>query len=200
MTGFVLRSSAVKGWPHMDVRAYDQPVPEPYTPSDPQVAAHQLRLLRLEILAPSVMIALFEGEPQMVVLEEPHHGVQFGVQPGPSGLTVPLRDPRGSQVLQNGDAIPVTVPTRRQRSDVLRVAALRDALQDATRGASAGDPADRLGVLRHLGAESALAAALPGHRGPRRRCAPGDRPYVQVAQIVEQAGVLASVKLILGVH
>jgi hypothetical protein len=200
VTGFVLRSSAVKGWPHMDVRAYDQPIPEPYTPADPQVTARQLRLLRLEILAPSVMIALFEGEPQMVVLEEPHHGVQFGVLRGPSGLTVPLRDPHGNQVLQNGDAIPVVVPTRRQRSDVIRVAALRNALQDAT----AAHPQ----AIQQTGAASFAISVLDppwrqhfqGTEDHAGDAPPVSRPYAQVAQIVEQAGVLASVKLILGVH
>jgi hypothetical protein len=200
VTGFVLRSSAVKGWPHMDVRAYDQPVAEPYTPADPQVAAHQLRLLRLEILAPSVMIALFEGEPQMVVLEEPHHGVQFGVRQGPSGLTVPLRDPAGSQVLQNGDAIPVAVPTRRQHSDVIRVAALRDALQAATAAhpqaiQQTGSAAFAISVLdppwrQHFQGTEDHAGDVP----------PAPRPYLPVAATVEQAGVLASVRLILGEH
>ena len=200
VTGFVLRSSAVKGWPHMDVRAYDQPIPERYTPSDPQVAAHQLRLLRLEILAPSVMIALFEGEPQMVVLEEPHHGVQFGVLQGPAGLTVPLRDPQGNQVLQNGDAIPVVVPTRRQHGDVIRVAALRNALQDAT---SAHPQA-----IQQTGSASFAISVLDppwrqhfqGTEDHAGDAPPVSLPYVPVAQIVEQAGVLASVKLILGGH
>src|SRR5579863_1603876 len=34
-TGFLLRSAAVVGWPHMDVRAYDIDVPERSNPNDP---------------------------------------------------------------------------------------------------------------------------------------------------------------------
>ena len=199
-TGFVLRSSAVKGWPHMDVRAYDQIIDEPYTAADPAVTAHQLRLLRLEILAPSVMIALFEGEPQMVILEEPHHGVQFGVRQGPGGLTVPLRDPHGSQVLVAGTAIPVTVPTRQQHSDVVRVAALRNALNDAR----AAHPA----AIEQTGSASFAISVLDppwrqhfqgteDHAGDQP---PPSRPYLEVAQVVQEPGVLSSVKLILGVH
>jgi len=131
VTGFVLRSSVVKGWPQMDVRAYDTVIAEPYTTADPKVTAHQLPLLRLELLAPAVMIALFEGEPAMVVLEEPHHGVQFGVRHLGQDLTVPLRVATGQQLLQNGDPIPVEVPTRAGHRDVVRVSALRDALDAA---------------------------------------------------------------------
>jgi len=200
VTGFVLRSSAVKGWPHMDVRAYDQTIDEPYTAADPAVAAHQLRLLRLEILAPSVMIALFEGEPRMVILEEPHHGVQFGVRQGPGGLTVPLRDPHGSQVLQNEMAIPVTVPTRRQHSDVVRVAALRNALSDAR----AAHP----GAIQQTGSASFAISVLDppwrqhfqgteDHAGDQP---PPSRPFLRVAQVVQEPGVLTSVKLVLGVN
>jgi hypothetical protein len=65
ITGFLLRSAVVAGWPHMEARAYD-------------AANTQLILLRLARLAPAVMLALFAGIPARVELEEPHHGVQFG--------------------------------------------------------------------------------------------------------------------------
>src|SRR5262249_19199329 len=102
-TGFLLRSSAVSGWPHVDVRAYrtviqDNPTTGmPFDPNDPQVRAQQLATLRLERLAPSVLLALFEGVPKLVTLEEPHHAVAFGVHRGPRGLVVDLRHPDGTQ-------------------------------------------------------------------------------------------------------
>src|SRR5215469_246007 len=37
VTGFLLRSAAVSGWPHMDVRAYSQDIPDGNTPFDPSV-------------------------------------------------------------------------------------------------------------------------------------------------------------------
>jgi hypothetical protein len=99
VTGFLLRSAAVSGWPQMDVRAFDQALPEPLDPSTPLAQNHQLRTLRLERLSPSVMIALFQGIPQLVILEEPHHGVQFGVKPGGFlGFEIFRRQANGEQV------------------------------------------------------------------------------------------------------
>jgi hypothetical protein len=79
ITGFLLRSRAVSGWPGMHVRAYrtevgddDEIVPE----SHPD----RLKVLRLERLAPAVLLALFDGVPQLVQLEEPRQGIQFGVR------------------------------------------------------------------------------------------------------------------------
>lgn len=148
VTGFILRSAAVKQWPHMDVRAYNKVIAGAFDVAQAKADGHQLNTLRLEIIAPSVMIALFEGEPAMVTLEEPHHGVQFGVRfkNGGPGLSVPLRDETGHQIVvdksgkviqpgpnaPDGDAVPVTVPTRYGHNDVVRVAALRDALQQQT--------------------------------------------------------------------
>jgi hypothetical protein len=77
VTGFVMRSSVVSGWPHMDVRAFDEVTDPPVDSS--WAAAHQLQTLRLERLSPSVMIGLFQGTPKLVWFEEPHHGVQLGV-------------------------------------------------------------------------------------------------------------------------
>lgn len=199
VTGFLLRSSAVKGWPHMDVRAYDRTIAEPYTAADPQVASHQLKLLRLEILAPSVMIALFEGEPRMVILEEPHHGVQFGVRHLGRGLTVPLRDPHGNQIRVHDDAVPVTVPTRRRHGDVVRVKALRDALEKAR----AAHP----GAIAQTGSAAfAISVLDPPWRQhfqgteDHADTAPPNRTFVPVAQVVERAALLNQVKLIMGGH
>ncbi len=129
ITGFVIRSAAIAGWPHLDIRAYRTPVKEPYETGDPATVALQMTALRIERLSPSVLIALFLGEPQMVILEEPHHGVQFGVRRDGSRVSLPLRDGRGSQIRVNDNVVPVDVPMRAGRSNVVRVAALRDRLQ-----------------------------------------------------------------------
>jgi hypothetical protein len=199
VTGFVLRSSAVRGWPHMDVRAYDKTFPEPFTASDPQIAQHQLPLLRLEVLSPSVMIALFEGEPGMVILEEPHHGVQFGVRHRGSQLAVPLRGPTGQQLLVNNNPVPVTVPTRSRHHDVVRVAALRDALQAAR--TTHPQAVDQTGA-----AAFAISVLDPpwrqhfeGTEDHADTGEPRDRLFVNVTEIVRQTGLLSNVKLIMGV-
>ncbi len=91
ITGFLLRSSAVSGWPHMDVRAYPTDIPERFDPSDPNI-------LPLELLSPGVMIALFQGVPQLVILEEPHTGVAFGLHITNGVDKIYLRDVTGHQI------------------------------------------------------------------------------------------------------
>jgi hypothetical protein len=79
VTGFLLRSRAVSGWPGMHVRAYRREVG-----GDDEIIdeAHpdRIKLLRLERLAPAVLLALFDGVPAVVHLEEPRQGIQFGVR------------------------------------------------------------------------------------------------------------------------
>jgi hypothetical protein len=102
-TGFLLRSAAVSGWPHMDVRAFKGPVKDgtPVKDIDPQLC---LPLLRLERLSPSVMIALFGGIPELVWCEEPPHGVQFGLSETNSGrFYIPVRDASGHLVTSRHD-------------------------------------------------------------------------------------------------
>jgi hypothetical protein len=83
-TGFLLRSAAVSGWPHMDVRAFKKTVDPGVDPAtvDPSIV---LPLLRLERLSPSVLIALFQGVPELVWCEQPHHQVEFGIEETATG-------------------------------------------------------------------------------------------------------------------
>jgi hypothetical protein len=76
ISGFLLRSKAVSGWPAMHVRAFSGEPPgrdDEKPPDDIEV-----RLLRLERLAPAVLLCLFDGIPATVHIEEPRQGVQFG--------------------------------------------------------------------------------------------------------------------------
>jgi hypothetical protein len=57
--------------------------------------------------------------------------VQFGVRHTGSQVVLPLRDGTGHQILVGNDAVPVPVPTRGRHRDVVRVSALRDALEQA---------------------------------------------------------------------
>jgi len=123
ITGFLLRSGAVSGWPHMDVRAYNRVLPRNYDPA--AQTQFQLRTLRLERLSPGVLIALFEGVPEMVVCEEPHHGVQFGVHGSSGQFSVFRRGPDGT-ALGGKD---VNIPVRQANPNVLGIAALRRILK-----------------------------------------------------------------------
>jgi len=106
ITGFLLRSGAVSGWPHMDVRAFDTVLPEPV--SDADAEAHRVPLLRLERLSPAVLLALFDGVPKLIWCEEPHHGVQLGVIQHPDGNLAILRRTKAGQAEPPPD-IPVSL-------------------------------------------------------------------------------------------
>lgn len=125
ITGFLLRSSAVSGWPHMDVRAYKTAIPERFDPADPEVIPLQLKTLRLELLSPGVMIALFQGVPQLVILEEPHNGVMFGLHVDNGIDKIYLRDTTGHQVPASGPPyLDIPLPFRSTNSRVIHVTEL----------------------------------------------------------------------------
>jgi len=131
ITGFLLRSQAVSGWPSMDVRAYSRDIAEPLDSADPKVSPLQLKTLRLELLSPSVVLALFQGVPQLLILEEPHHGIQFGIQVNGSDTTY-VRQPDGAQFVDaSKNPVGVTVPYRAGNSRVVHVAELRRRLYAA---------------------------------------------------------------------
>lgn len=96
ISGFLLRSQAVAGWPGLHVRAFDD---EPLENDDDPVGENdprRMRLLRLERLAPAVLLCLFDGIPKVVHIEEPRQGIQFGFQETGAGTTfraeLPVRD------------------------------------------------------------------------------------------------------------
>lgn len=128
VTGFVVRSRAISGWPGVQVRAYRRVGDE--AEGDPLAGLTEMRLLRLERLAPAVLLALIDGVPDQVHLEEPRSGIQFGVDEDDAGVfTVKVRDPdTGERIERNGDEVPVDVPFRRGSPGVVSVAALARAL------------------------------------------------------------------------
>jgi hypothetical protein len=66
VSGILLRSAIVSGWPNLAVRGYD-------------LDKRQLPLLRLDHLSPTVLLCLFDGTPAMVELRQPQEGFRFGV-------------------------------------------------------------------------------------------------------------------------
>jgi hypothetical protein len=142
LTGFILRSRVVSGWPNLHVRAYsvDKLVDNELT-NLAESAPERMKLLRMERLAPAVLLVIFDGVPAVVHVEEPRQGIQFGVRLDPedpvagsyrakvkirdndTGLPVP---PKDDFVEDNS----VDVPFRPGAPGVLNVTALRDRLQD----------------------------------------------------------------------
>lgn len=127
-TGFVMRSSAVSGWPHMDVRAFDRELP--LYPTAEQMEAARIATLRLERLSPSVLIALFDGIPRLVWCEEPHHGVQFGVRVERGRARIARRTASGQAESEPAHP-PIDVPFRVGGHRVVHVTELRRRLEHA---------------------------------------------------------------------
>ena len=144
LTGFILRSRAVSGWPNLHVRAYsvDQLDDDELTnlaESDPS----RMKVLRMERLAPAVLFVIFDGVPAVVHIEEPRQGIQFGVRLDPED---PLNPALGTyrakvKIRDNNTGLPVepkddfvddnsvNVPFRGGAPGVLNVTALRDRLK-----------------------------------------------------------------------
>jgi hypothetical protein len=113
ITGFLLRSRVVSGWPGMHVRAYRREVGKD-NEIIPESHPDRIKVLRLERLAPAVLLVLFDGVPAVVHLEEPRHGLQFGVRLAQSGGTnqfnafVVARDAQTSDDVKPETDVPVT--------------------------------------------------------------------------------------------
>jgi hypothetical protein len=159
ITGFLLRSKAVSGWPGMHVRAYDRELAEGDNAIIPSGDTRRLRLLRLERLAPAVLLALFDGVPAIVHIEEPRRGIQFGIRLDPTGNPttfapwIPPRDTTDPQKVINAK---VPVPCRPGSPGVLDLRHLNKTLM------ARGDT--------HMGAEVDSAEfALEALRFPYRQ-------------------------------
>ena len=76
VTGMLLRSAVVSGWPNLAVR--------------PTLGGQPVKMLRMDHLSPSVLLCLFWGAPDTIEISEPQEGFRFGVDD--DGL-IPLREP-----------------------------------------------------------------------------------------------------------
>lgn len=101
VTGFLMRSAAVAGWPGLHVRAYAKEPGDHDEEILPENHSSRIKLLRLERLAPSVLLALLDGAPSVIHIEEPRQGVQFGTRLSDDGdgkfsASVPARNVRSA--------------------------------------------------------------------------------------------------------
>lgn len=116
LTGFLLRSDVVAGWPGLQISGYDG-------------SGKNLPLLRSESLSPNVLLCLFEGEIQSVALSLKPETLHFGLDEDghiPPGYTKILRDSQGNE--QESLNIPV-IPWRQQTRRILDIASLANAIQ-----------------------------------------------------------------------
>ena len=138
ISGFVLRSRLVSGWPGLHVRAYATDTrPDDRTIPDMDTSPDRVRLLRMERLAPAVLLVLFDGVPAVVHLEEPRSGIQFGVRldqqadPDKQTAVVTLRNvqkPNDGPLKKNGAVVTVPVPFRPGAAGVVNIKKLNEAM------------------------------------------------------------------------
>jgi hypothetical protein len=139
ISGFLLRSRAVSGWPNLHVRAYSRDVLEDDVLST-EAESHpsRMKVLRMERLAPAVLLVLFDGVPEVVHIEEPRQGIQFGARldpddpPAQRRAKVRMRDNLTGATVPPKDDFTATnslpVPFRPGAPGVINIAALRDRL------------------------------------------------------------------------
>jgi hypothetical protein len=68
ISGLLIRSPVISGWPNLAVR--------------PLLGGDMLRTLRMDHMAPGVLLCLFGGVPDRVMLAEPQEGLRFGIADG----------------------------------------------------------------------------------------------------------------------
>jgi hypothetical protein len=119
ISGFLLRSAAVSGWPGLEVRAYAAGAPTTPMP-----------VLRMERLAPTILLVMVEGSISKLDIHEPAEALHFGVDPlktkGLRYVTVPAGAPAGTQP---GSSLGVSVPVRTRGQGVIELDALAAKLQ-----------------------------------------------------------------------
>jgi hypothetical protein len=134
VSGFLLRSALVAAWPNLAVRG---------TTAD----GTPLRIVRMDHLAPNLLLCLFQGVPDVVELSEPREGLRFGVDD--DGL-VALRQPTAGGATQLGTQLGTTFP------------ALSTCLRPGGNGVLDIAPSAATGLVRRIqGALAAAGAPLP---------------------------------------
>lgn len=100
MTGCLLRSAAVSGWPGLEIKAFHGGATTPLKADQRDIDAARtapLPTARLTRLGPQVMLGLFQGLTDWIEIDEPREGLHFGVE---SGDKVYLRKLSGAQTGQ----------------------------------------------------------------------------------------------------
>lgn len=150
ITGFLLRSRAVSGWPNLHVRAYARDVlPDDTLTNEAESHPERMKVLRMERLAPAVMLVLIDGVPEVVHIEEPRQGIQYGarftaVSSSGTAAKVKLRDAASGKPIEPVDdftaANSVDVPFRPNAPGVINLSVLKERMQDVPNIGSNLDP------------------------------------------------------------
>ncbi len=89
VTGFLLRSALVSGWPGMEVEVYD---------AEEESDRSKMEILRLDHLGSGLLLCLVSGQLHHVKLKEPREGIRFGID---DDQAIVLRSWNGAEIGQN---------------------------------------------------------------------------------------------------
>ena len=141
MSGCLLRSAAVSGWPGLEIRAFQGGATTPLKADQraPALAGTvPLPPARLTRLGPQVMLGVFNGVADWIEIDEPREGLHFGVDPGNK---VYLRNLSGAETGQEIGADSFVTATIDTATRVLDLTDLVGKLQTAL-GVEGFGPAD----------------------------------------------------------
>jgi hypothetical protein len=179
LTGFLLRSPVVEGWQGLEMRAWETWKKEWGNDADDSDEAakkkNELKPLRIDRLAPDIMLCIFDGKLNYIEIKQPPEGMHFGAVKGPeteySTLLRSLVKSPGKQI--PGVSIPVKlrgVPAKR----VVDVAAFAGELQKALKanGDTGGKPLTSAGLgVEMVGSPGRVVFDVnyhePGQGGPK---------------------------------
>lgn len=139
LTGFIMRSRVVSGWPNLHVRAYARDVvADDALTTAAESHPERMKVLRMERLAPAVLFVLFDGVPAVVHIEEPRQGIQFGARLDPEDPPAHRRAKVRVRDCNTGHSVPplddfttgnsVSVPFRAGAPGVIDLTTLRQRL------------------------------------------------------------------------
>ncbi|HEX2210365.1 MAG TPA: hypothetical protein VHG93_21990 [Longimicrobium sp.] len=111
VSGFVMRSQVVAGWPTLQVNGYRFAFAAAEARDDSLPPSAELPLLRMERLSASVLLCLFEGDVNVIDVHESPEALHFGVQRelagGTERVTKGLRDTEGNELELAVDPVPM---------------------------------------------------------------------------------------------
>ena len=147
--GMLIRSELIANWPGLEILAYADFSTEANVKA--VTGSNLLDLLRLERLAPDVLLCLYQGVPKLVELREPKEGLAFGGQQTKQGARQAVLRELGTQAGQPvASASSVSFPYRTATyngqtvKNVVKISALQDTLQTDLRNDSVLSSSDSL--------------------------------------------------------
>lgn len=123
ITGFLLNSEVVSGWPGLEIEGYVNPV----TGIDFVAPENKLTILRRDLLSDNILLCFFAGEVKTLDLSLKASSVNCGVDPIKKGtkITKGLRNLDGSQTDEKID-----VPFRNQDLGVINIEEMTNRLKE----------------------------------------------------------------------